>query len=58
MTDTKNTSSIFFPDNPYNPMDDAVEIIEAGPNAPEGDEPEGRQEDIDMYYYRLEADKT
>ena len=57
MTDKNNSFSIFFPDS-YNPMDDADEIIYAAPDAPRGDEPEGTQEDIEMYYYRLEADKT
>lgn len=39
-------------------MDDAVEIIYPAADAPKGEEPNGTQEDIDMYYYRLEADKT
>jgi len=54
---TDKNDSVFFPEG-YDPMDDAVEIIHAAPDAPKSDEPEGKQEDIDMYYYRLEADKT
>jgi hypothetical protein len=58
MADKKDTFSIFFPEA-HDPMDDAIEVIKASPDAPsDDDDTPCRQQDIDDYYYRLESDKT
>jgi hypothetical protein len=50
MADKKDTFSIFFPEA-HDPMDDAIEVIKASPDAPsDDDDTPCRQQDIDDYY--------